>query len=414
MKKIFSIGGAVVVILIAALTAINIIADKSLEVIGKNSAYNTDTWNLTMDISSPKSSLQETKDIVLVLEVSDSMDLPPQDGEINVLDAKGNTRWQMLKTAATKFIDNVIISHGSTRAAIVAYGGGDSLKFPWDNHRILSGFTNDPQTLKGAINYPTSQALRQDYFAQGNGIAGNTNLAAGFYGAGSLLPLATGREKSVIVFGGSPPDSGYSPQGKALLGQAGDNSEAAAHSLKASCKNLRIYCFALGDDPLKVFPNCILGDQGYAAGIYSAAQEIILEEAVDSLGRQYYQGLLAVFEPGEGWEPQAVQGSSDVAVDVGGNLIWVGDNVKKGCSLSFSLHAGDSQPLSKPCTAITLIPADAGSVSVVIQPQKGEIKVEGNSLVYIPDIFVQDSDEFAVKAGGQELNIKISYQPLKG
>lgn len=412
MKKFLGITGAIGVALIAVLAVINIITDTTFRATGENVLYYTDTWGLTMDISSELSTFEDTKDIVLVLEVSDAMDLPPQAGEINVVEPNAATRWQMLKTAATKFIDKVIISQGGTRAAIVAYGGGDALNFPWDNHRILSGFSDDPKALKGVFNYPTSLALRRDIFAGNNGIAGNTNLAAGFYGAGSLLPLSSAREKSIIVIGGTPPDSGYSSQGKALLGEE-ENSRDAAEGLKKNFENLDIYCFALGDDPLKVFPHCILGEGGYADAIYSASQEIILEEAVDSLCRQYYQGILVVFEPGEGWEPQVREGNSHAMVDVGGNLVWAGDNPRKGSSLSFSLHSDNSPNIFPPCTAITFIPANDKGIAVVKEPEKGKVRVEGNSLVYTPDIMDPNQDQFIIKAEGQEINIEISYEPLE-
>lgn len=153
-----------------------------------------DTFDITLNVTtvstSETSTVTKPADVVLVMDVTLSMDDTYNDGQSRT------KKWSAMKSAANNLIDS-LLPEGNTnnRVAIVTYAG--------DGYKLLSDWQTDANSAKKYYtNTKNSGDLRKDidgsYWGEAN--AHGTNCQAGFLGADVQLNTARAEALQYVIY----------------------------------------------------------------------------------------------------------------------------------------------------------------------------------------------------------------------
>lgn len=389
----------------------------------KNSELDQDRLVVTVKIA-PEQPRKNNTDIVLVLDASDAMDEDCQGNTWESSDYDGISRWSMLKKTTCDFIDNVVKPGSGVRAGIVLYGGAsnEGLMLPWDDHRIISGLTDDAAALYnsfGSYDFVSAQrgapALRQDFFADSDSQYGSANLAAGFCGASRLLALSEASEKYVVVVGGGTINCAYDQQGNTSYNNVETNTQNAGLALKKDFANLKIYCLGLGQGNFSLF-RPLGGENTYVDEFFSASTMAVVAEATQVISARFTQDCLVVAETGDALEVENLSDTLNAQVDVGNNVIWAVGDLGQENRLSFDLVnssvKGESAELSCPAVSVVFPQPWLGEdLTIVREPQYGTVSAQGNQVIYSAPAGTLTADFFSIRSKNGNYKIEITALP---
>ncbi len=182
-------------------------------------------------VGTPLTSSQAV-DIVLVLDVSPSMDT-----------ALGtSTRMGVMKAAAKSFISEVLPAGSNNKVSLVAFSGVQN-DAAWNDGKIVQTFSNSISTLNTSIDNITNSV----------NFIGYTNMEAGFYHADGALDAANGArttaKKVVVYMSDGAANLYYNATGNTVYNTTTSVTEAigAAQTLLTNHPGTLVYTVGLSD-----------------------------------------------------------------------------------------------------------------------------------------------------------------------
>lgn len=323
-------------------------------------------YDVNLKVDGDAITVNNTADIVLVLDVSTSMDdtiAGDSPGSRRWKDS--DTRWKHLKAAADSFVDLILTNSKNSRIAIVVYGGTNSDGKAWDDHRTLSGFSSKKDELKKSYDYThvsasndtyfsETKALRKDAFSDSDIDRGATNGQAGFYGARKVFDAAKDSlkyNKYVVFMSDGEFNRSYRDNGYDSRNEEDAKSRAIKEALDMKKaynddkSKLDIYTVGFANaDPDTLNPKSEANM--YQTGYYAAKNAAQLLEAFKDIAEKVIQKIgsdgVVTDVLGEGF---SVSGNLPKNVSVeNGKVTWnVGDILASGTAVDFQVKVKDTK-----------------------------------------------------------------------
>ncbi|MEG1496572.1 MAG: VWA domain-containing protein [Clostridiales bacterium] len=326
----------------------NIVFDKEIE------KLSNDEYEIKIDVHYGDFNQKQNRDVILVLDVSDEMDLDIGGNSPLHKDFLGETKWQLLQKTLNSFVDTVVVPHSGIRVAMVVYGEYPN---PGNHQKInayenLCGFTDNPKILKNSYNkyqyvsglYSKSLSLGKDLFSHHGSNSGIAHGYSGLCGAEVLLKDSIGQNKDIIFLAVGKTNNSYGKNGGEMAKTEIAATIKKANELKKSFAGLKIYTVGFGtSDSSWEMLNPTATKYQYQDGFYTASQGDTLTEVFDLLSQEIVDSGVLVCEIAQGVSVYQGTLPKFAVLDVGGNVVWCIGNLFTENHLAFTVKIPAAQ-----------------------------------------------------------------------